>query len=379
VIVLAIVGVALMLWTRREVESEPPEILAPLVRTTPVVLRSETLRLEAQGTVEPQTESQITAEVAGRVESISDAFAEGAFFDAGEVLLQIDVSDHRVELDRVQATLAVRQAEAAMAERQVSRWRALSERGVASQAELDDAEMRIGVARAAVRAARAELARAELNLERTAIRAPFRGRVRSISVDVGDFVARGAPLARVYGTDFAEIRLPVPSEDIGLLGIGFSFVRQGEEPAPAVDLRATVAGRSAAWTGVVDRLEGEIDRRTRTVGIVVQVEDPFALDNPGEDRAPLTPGLFVRASIDGRTIERAARLPRAAIRPDDRVLVLEEGTRLSFREVEIAQRLAEEVVVSGGLAEGEEVCVSALDAATDGMAVRVFRPEEGAP
>ncbi len=379
VLLLAGAAVVFMLLTRAEVETRAPEILPPLVRTMTASLAEVALVLEARGTVEPETEAQIAAEVAGRVESLSPLLVEGAFFKAGDALLKLDPSDHRVEADRARAALAVREAEAAMAERQVTRWRALSERGVASNADLDNAEMQIGVARASVRAARADLARAELNLRRTVIRAPFDGRVRSVSVDVGDFVARGAPLARLYGTDTAEVRLPVAPEEVGRLGIGLDFVREDAEAAPKVELVASVGGGDASWTGVIDRLEGEIDQRARTVGVVAQIEDPFGRIEPLRGRPPLTPGMFVNARIHGRTVEGAVVIPREALRSNDRVLVLDEDSRLRFRDVRIVQRRGDELVVGDGLSDGDRVCISPLDVVTDGMRVRVAEAETASP
>jgi multidrug efflux pump subunit AcrA (membrane-fusion protein) len=83
-------------------------------------------------------------------------------------------------------------------------------------------------------------------------------------------------------------------------------------------------------------------------------------------------GLFVDAEIQGREVEDAFVLPRAALHDDDRVLVVDDSMRLRFRPVEVLRAQRGEVVIGAGLAEGDRVCVSPLQAAVDGMRVRVL-------
>jgi hypothetical protein len=121
----------------------------------------------------------------------------------------------------------------------------------------------------------------------------------------------------------------------------------------------------------VDRALGELDPRTRLVPVVVQVPGPF------RRQPPLTPGLFVQVAISGETLRQAAVLPRAALRADSRVWVVDDQGVLRFREVRVARITGDEVVVSSGLSPGERVVVSNLQAVSDGMLV-VAAPEQGA-
>jgi multidrug efflux pump subunit AcrA (membrane-fusion protein) len=137
-----------------------------------------------------------------------------------------------------------------------------------------------------------------------------------------------------------------------------------------VRLFARFGGAEREWRGRVVRTEGEIDARSRMVHVVARVEDPYGRSAGGEG-PPLAVGLFVRGEIQGRTAPGVAVLPRAALRGDDQVLVLDDEGRLRFRDVEVLRALRDEVVVSGGLAAGERVCVSALETVVEGMKVRV--------
>ena len=230
---------------------------------------------------------------------------------------------------------------------------------------------------AARREARARVKRAQRDLERTEIVAPYAGRVREERVDVGQFVSRGVSVATVYAVDWAEVRLPLPDRELAFVDLPLAR-GPGEAPAagPEVLLRAEFAGAPHTWNGRIVRTEGEIDARSRMLHAVARVEDPYGR-NRDRARAPLAVGLFVEAEIQGRTLEDAVVLPRSALREGSRVLVVDDGDRLRFRAVEVLRAERDAIVIGTGLAPGERVCISPLQGAVDGMAVRVAaeRPE----
>ena len=67
-----------------------------------------------------------------------------------------------------------------------------------------------------------------------------------------------------------------------------------------------------------------------------------------------------------------AVLPRSSIRDGDRVLVVDADSRLRFRPVEVLRLQDDEALIEGGLAAGEVVCVSAMEAPVEGMEVRTL-------
>lgn len=371
-IVLAIgaLSAVAMIAARPAVSTAPPAIQPPLVRAVVAEPENVQLRVRTHGTVQPRTESSLIPEVAGRVTWVSPNLAAGGFFEAGEVLLRIDAEDHAIALEAARASLARRASEAKLAEAQLGRARSLSRQGVVSVAELDEAENLARVARAAEREAMTALKQAEMNLGRTELRAPFAGRVRQEQVDPGQFVVRGAPVATLYAVDYAEIRLPVPDGELQFLDL--PLARRGEpgdRAGPAVVLRAVFAGKTHEWRGTVVRTEGEIDPRSRMVNVVAQVDDPYAREHPGTP--PLAVGLFVEAEILGKPAEGVFILPREAMRGTDRVYIVDGEGQLRFRTVDVLRADHESVLVRSGLSAGERVCVSPLEAVTDGMSVRV--------
>ena len=361
---------AALLATRPVIETQPRAALAPLVRVVPVEITEVQLSVRTHGTVTPRSESELIPEVSGAVIWISPALVSGGFFEAGEPLLRIDPRDYEAALEQARALLEQRRSELDRARKNLERRRGLAERKFASDAELDDAQNSQRVAAAALRAARAELDRARRDVERTEIRAPYAGRVRDERVDVGQFLNRGTPIATLYAVDYAEVRLPVPDSELAVLELPSLYQGGADgESGPEVILRADFAGAGREWRGRIVRTEGEIDAKTRMVHVVARIEDPYGrlAQRPS---VPLAVGLFVEAEILGRRVEDVVVLPSAALRAGARVLLVDDAQRLRFREVEVLRAGREHVVIAAGLAEGERVCVSPIEAAVEGMAVR---------
>jgi multidrug efflux pump subunit AcrA (membrane-fusion protein) len=108
-----------------------------------------------------------------------------------------------------------------------------------------------------------------------------------------------------------------------------------------------------------------MDERTRMINVIVRVEAPYAT------KPPLAAGLFASVEIQGRTIPEAAIVPRAALRENDRVWVVDDTGRLAFRDIEVARLYPDRAILTDGLRAGERVVISPLNAVTDGMAVRI--------
>ncbi|MEE2636007.1 MAG: efflux RND transporter periplasmic adaptor subunit [Acidobacteriota bacterium] len=372
VVGLAVGAAYLMYVNRPPVETQAPVIEPPSVRVQTVAFEQIALTVASQGTVQPRTTSQLVPEIAGAIIEVSPSFAVGGFFDAGDVLLKIDPYDYqqalisgRSQLAQAQLRLAQEEAEAEVARRE---W---EEIGQGTPSPLTLRQPQVDEARAAVASAEAAIDRATRDLERAEVRAPYAGRVQSKEVDVGQFVNKGTTVGQIYAVDSAEIRLPLPDEELAYVDVPLSYRGGQQQTGPLVTLSADFAGRQHTWRGRIVRTESEIDPVSRMVHVVAEVNDPYAV---GDDRSrpPLAAGMFVEAEIAGLTVTDVVRLPWAALRGRNRVLVVDDQGRLRFRQVEVLRSTSEQVLVRAGLDEGERVCISALDTVTDGMVVRVI-------
>ena len=358
---------ALILATGPVLEQIPPPSNAPLVRTWEA--RAQTVQMSSitHGSVLPRTESDLIPEVSGRVISMSSSLVSGGFFKKGDVLLEIDPLDYEVALEQARAALASSESEVTNARKAHKRQLNLAKKQSTSESQRDDALNRMQFAEAAEREARARLSRAERDMERTRILAPFEGRVRTERVDVGLFVTRGASVASLYSTDFAEVRLPIHDEELAFLELPLGGVSDGNIPMPKAVLRARFAGKEHEWDGSIVRTEGELDPQTRMITVIAQVEAPY---QTRANRPPLAVGLFVEAEILGRVVENIYIVPRSALQANNQIYIIGADNKLEFRDVNILRVVDEDVYIRDGLQAGETVCLSTLSNAVPGMTVR---------
>jgi RND family efflux transporter MFP subunit len=292
----------------------------------------------------------------------------GGFFKMGDVLLSIDPLDYEVALEQAKATLARAKSDLSNASKTHARQKSLEKKQSISESQMDDALNRLRIAQATLRESQAILARAERDLGRTQLTAPYDGRVRSETIDIGQFVSRGTALASLYATDIAEVRLPIHDEELAFLDLPLLVNGNTLERKIPVTLRARFAGAEHQWQAEVVRTEGELDPRTRMITVVAQVVQPYATHN---NKPPLSVGLFVKAEIDGIDVDDVVIVPRSALRENSQVLIVDTENKLRFRTVEVLRIAQDSVYIQGGLNTGEKVCVSALNSPLDGMLVRL--------
>jgi len=331
--------------------------------------------IDARGTVTPRTQSIIVSQVSGQITHVSPHFVTGGFFKKGQVMLTVDTTDYI--LARSRAELQVAQARLALAREEQEAHIARAEWNKVGQGKADDLVLhkpQLAQARAALNAALATLNQAKIDIQRTRIRAPYYCRVRARQVDEGQVINRGTPLATVYAIDYAEIRLPLPDNDLAFLSL--PSYNTGHSRFPDVQISSKFAGKKYIWTGKLIRMEGEIDPRSRMVHVVARVKEPYAAS--ADQKPPLAVGLFVNAKISGRTFKNIYEINRSALRNGDQVLMIDDSLRLHFRKVHILRLNAQSALVDSGLSAGEKVCITPLDLVVDGMAVRTA-PEKKMP
>lgn len=355
-ILFAAVAVFMLLTlVRQEPPKKPVENLAMLVEVALLETVDAQFPVRSQGTVRPRTQTVLSAEVSGAIVDVSPKFIPGGVFEADEVLIRIDPTNYRV---------AVTQAEALVRQRQIEYEGAKKLRSQGYRAESEYAS-----AAAALATAEAELVRAKRNLERTYIRLPYAGMVRSKDADVGQFVNAGTRLGVTFATDYAEVRLPLTDRDLAFVDLpnAAEITASGESRGPDVVLSAEQRGQLVEWSARIVRSEGVVDESSRVTYAVAKIEDPYALDGAQE---PLPMGTFVTASIDGVAMQGLLRVPRYALHGSDQLLFVDNENLLRIRTVNIARADAEYAYINGGAEAGERVILTALESPINGMPVR---------
>jgi RND family efflux transporter MFP subunit len=363
-LVIGSIGMYALKESRSEAHHKKPPPPLPSVRVVDVQLDSRTVSVSGHGTVSPLREISLVPQVAGKVVKISPALVDGGAFQKGDVLLRIDPQDYQIAVTLAKARLKDAESKFVQAREESAaakeEWAQLH--GNNEPPPLVAKEPQLAAASAQLEASQAERVKAELQLGRTRIKAPFDGRVAEKAVDIGQYVTTGQKLALLYATQAVEIIMPMPTEDLAWFHVPGFTNSNGHGTDAMVEVR--IAGETKQWPGRVVRSEGKLDQRTRMVNVVVRVEDPYAT------RPPLAVGLFAKATLQGRTLDQAALIPRAALRDNDQVWVVDANDCLTFRTVKVNRLGFDGAIIGSGLKEGEQVVVSTLKGVSDGMRVR---------
>ena len=372
VLLAAVAAAAGIIMSRPMPEQLTVSETTSAIRAMTVVKESLRLKIRSEGTVTPKTQTNVIPEIKGRVTWLSPNLVVGGYFQAGDLLVTIDAADYEARTGLAQAQLLRAEAELEHKRFEFKRLQQLIKDNLVSQSNLENAARAHKIAKANVIESKINLAQAERDLGRTKITAPFEGMVRSESIDIGQFVQQGTPIASIYASDAVEVRLPIVNAQLAYLDP--ANLQRGElDPAtaPMIRLTARYAGTSFIWRGQLARTEGEIDAQSRMITAVARVRQ----DNQSPDVPPLQVGAFVAAEIEGQYLDDIVRLPRAALRPNSQVLIIDSDNRLRFRAVNVLRLENDFVIIGSGLESGEVVNLSPIQTVVDGMRVSLtFEP-----
>jgi RND family efflux transporter MFP subunit len=378
-----------------------------------IVAESLVLRpmAEGHGPVRPARVWTAVAEVSGRIVALHPRLRDGEILPADTELVRIDPIDYELALAEAEAELAeldVQQQNAeasleierrnqALAEDELERLRSLLRRGGVADTDVDQAERTLLSVNTSVQNLENELtllptkrklmesrvARAERDLGRTRISAPFDLRVANLAVEADQYVGVGQSLFEGDSVDRVEMDVQVPLQGLRRLFIGHTVGAagsplgrgQGIEPTRVRELldrvlidplvRLDLGGITAEWQAQFLRMDDQVDPETRTMAVVVAVDDPYGKIIPGE-RPPLSKGMFVEVVLRGRGETPRVVLPRYALR-NGAVLIADEEDRLRRRPVEVLFEQGDWSVIAAGVEPGERVVLSDLVPVVDGM------------
>lgn len=366
IILAAIILAVLASMASKPPEKKQQEKPAVMVEVKEMTARDMTFLVDSQGTAKPRFSTTLLAEVSGQIVDVADKYNAGGFFQEGEVLMQIDPSDYEVAVQQSRAQLL--QAQAALEEEKARARVAEEEWSQFKEGEAPALGLRkpqLASALAALESAEANLAMAERNLERTTIRAPYDSLLRSKQADLGQFVGAGAQIATLYGTEFAEVRLPLSDLDVTYLNLP-----EDSQTQPKVLLESQVSGVDTQWLGKLVRTEGVLDEASRVIYGVVQIDDPYNLSGQTHKK-PLRFGRFVQAQVEGQQVTGVTEVPTYAINPDGSVWTVSDDRQLQKKQITVIRTQANTSVIEAGLTNGDLVVLTQLKNALNGMKVRL--------
>ena len=371
IIAIGVVAAYFLFTTSPQPNKITPQKAVPQVRIEEIHLQKQMVTVTAMGTVIPARKLELKSKVSGEIVEIHPEFVDGGFIRKGEVLLQIDPADYELMVAQkkskvVEARYALKLE---MGHQEVAKreWELLNGGQKASDLDLELAlrKPHLDKARADVAAAAAELKQARLDLNRTKISAPFNGIVLSKNVEKGTQVGVQESLAELVGTDEYWIQVSIPVDRLGW----FDIPRRVKEKGAPVVIRSD---SNSEIYGQVIKLLGDLEEEGRMARILVSVVDPLGLKKGGGDQKPLLIGQYVRVQIAGKELEKAARIPRSALRGGKLVWLVGEDGKLLTREVEVAWREEETLLIREGLKNGDRLVVTEMAAPEEGMLVQVI-------
>ena len=257
---LALLGTKSSQFAAMAKAAETPFVPSVTVSTFEAESQTWGESLRSVGSIEPIQGIIIEAESSGRVDSIH--FKNGQQVSEGDLLIQLDVDVERAQLRSANAT-------ARLAKTEYERTAKLRESGSVPQSALD-------AAIADLDRANAEVENIKAIIDRKTIMAPFAGRVGIRQINLGQFVAQGAPVVALQSYEKVYVNFSLPQQALSRVEVGYPIVL------------TTDAFEGLEFEGEVTALSPEIDPATRTIKI------QGTLDNKdGKLRA----GLFVRIKV----------------------------------------------------------------------------------
>ncbi|MDP8208729.1 MAG: HlyD family efflux transporter periplasmic adaptor subunit [Candidatus Electryonea clarkiae] len=380
----AVVMIALS-KSRKRPQREKIEFSGALVETIDAELSNKGVVIKGNGSVQPRYEVTLIPQVGGRVDWVHPRLATGNAFSKDDTLLSIEALDYELVVQQAEAAVAqaeyqseVASANAGIAAREWELMERTRENllGNSSGSSSENTntvnspnplvlhEPQLRQAEAALLSAKARLEQAKLNLNRTVLTAPFNCRVRSQTVAPGKIVGPSTPLASLYATDIVEIEVGISMGDLAWMQI----------PGAKAEVILNTGENEYQWSGIVDRSAGVVDQIGRLAKVVVQVKKPFARNNSGKPE--LSIGSFVTVLIEGRVLEDIVALPRATIRENSTVWVVSDSNTLQIRDVIVKRLTPDEALLSSGINPNDEVIITSLSGAANGMKLRMIHEDE---
>ncbi|WP_206454107.1 efflux RND transporter periplasmic adaptor subunit [Aurantimonas marina] len=230
----------------------------------------------------------------------------------------------------------------------------------------------------------AELAEAERGLENTTMTAPFRGRVSEAAVEQGQFVRTGEQLLTLDAIDAVEVVgsfQPQAFSSVIQTAPGQTIQQTSQIDTTKVVnylkvagvtayVRLEVADFDARYPAELVRFRGTIDDETGTIGMAVRVRDPLMADGATQ-RPPLSVGGFVSVVLETPAPGGTIAIPRTALHQDDSgapfVYLADAEDRLAIAPVVLGPVAGDRIFVRSGLADADRLVLSAPRPPIEGM------------
>jgi RND family efflux transporter MFP subunit len=303
------------------------------------------------GSLQPEIRADLRAEVAAMVIKVHKENGEPV--RKGDLLVSLDGSVLRDNLNSAEESLRAAAQSLDGAERQFQRIKSLQAQGMVSMQGLEESENKRNSAQSEFVASKARVAAAKQQLDRTEVRAPFQGVVSARKASAGDTAQIGKELIQVIDPSSMRFEGQVSADQMSILKVGqrVTFRING----------VAQTGDQLGSSGRIKRIDGAANPITRQVSVIVEIS--------GKDRPPVA-GLFAEGVIETST-QSALMIPESCLRREgDKVFAwVLDGNKIVKRSIQLGDRDTRlgEWVVNSGLVAGEKILRTTSSSLKDGQ------------
>ena len=428
-VILGIIIIVLLKQNSPEPKQNPAQEITKAVRILSLPQLSVTPIAIGYGTVRPVSTWEAITQVEGIVLEKHPKLAKGAIIKKGSVLLQIDPVDYELNITQIesdilatqaqmeeldtkqentQASLAIEKKSLELTKNELKRLKNLLKKSSVSHSDFEAQERSMlaqqqsvlsqsnslklipsqkALLNAQLQQKQSQLKRAQRDLQNTKIIMPFTGRISSDNVEVAQYVRIGNTLTAADALDKAEIEVQIPigyfrglirsDKKINLLE--HSVKEHHNELGIKAQVVLKEGSLSTVWEARFSRITDTLDPKTRTIGVIVEVDNPYGSVTPGS-KPPLIKGFFVEVHLYGAPRPDSLIVPRSALHNQQLYLVNEQN-RLEIKKVRIELFQPEFAIIKNIkqdnskklISAGDKLIISDLVPAIEGM---LLAPQE---
>ena len=366
---LFLIGSAVLLLSACDKASAPKAPPTPRVKVVIAHAESVPIIRDTVGLLASSRIAEVRARVAGIV--LKQVYKEGSDVEQGQVLFQIDPSLLKAALNENEAALAKAQADANNATLIARRSKDLAAKGLLASQSLDTALANQRTTAAAVKQAQANVEKTLLDLKFATVTAPIAGYAGRALVTEGALVGQNeaTQLTTVEQIDPIYVNFSQSVGELQQLQQGTGKKVASDQPVDIILADGTTYSRP----GLLDFSSLVVDSKTGTVSLRAVVPNP---------KRQLLPGMFVKLRMRQRYIDNAFLLPQATVLRDKSgayVLVVSADGKVKQKRVVTQSMTQTDWIVTGDLAEGDQVIVSGLQKVRPGGMATVITASPANP
>ena len=329
---------------------------APVVGVEKPVEVKESEPKSYVGVLKASERVSVTAQVAGKI--WKQNFREGGRVEKGQTLFEIEDTVYKANLATAKANLKRLEAQLALAEKEVVRYKkALEKKGV-SENDYDRAVNSRAVTLADIETAKARIALAENDMVYTKVLSPISGTVGETKIRVGNNVSpQTGELVSIVQSDPIDIQFALSESD---------FYRSFDGRTLRGNVRLEVRradGEAVDRKISVDFVDNQVDHATDTIMVQLVADNADSMLVPGGYAKVLLTEKFEPAKI-------AVKVSAVMFEGEKRfVYVVGKGDVAERREIKTGEQIGDLQLVESGLSSDERVVVTGIHKVVDGQSV----------